>query len=144
MPTTRRSRTLPCTTDDIWRVIGDPQHLPRWWPRVERIESDDGTAFTQLLRTDKGRAVRADFRRAETEPGRRIAWEQQVTNTPFERLMQSARTEIVLGPAGEGTEVAIEVRQKLRGLARFGLFFFRGAARRQLDEALDGLERACA
>jgi uncharacterized protein YndB with AHSA1/START domain len=144
MPTTRRSRTLPCPPDEVWRVVGDAQHLPRWWPRVERIESDDGSAFTQLLRTEKGRAVRADFRRADTEPERRIAWEQELEGTPFERLLQSARTEIALDPAGEGTQVAIEVRQKLRGFARFGVFFFRAAAKRQLDEALDGLERACA
>jgi uncharacterized protein YndB with AHSA1/START domain len=144
MPTTRRARTLPCPADDVWRVVGDPQHLPRWWPRVERIEDDDGTAFTQLLRTEKGRAVRADFRRADSEPGRLVAWEQDVVGTPFERLLQSARTQVALAPRDEGTEVTLEVRQKLRGFARFGLFFFRGAARRQLDEALDGLERACA
>ena len=39
--------------------------------------------------------------------------------------------------------MTIEQRQKLRGLARFGGLLVRRATGRVLDEALDGLERAC-
>ena len=37
--------------------------------------------------------------------------------------------------------MTLEVRQKLRGLSRFGGFLVKRATRRQLDEALDALER---
>jgi uncharacterized protein YndB with AHSA1/START domain len=143
MPAVSRSRTLAASPDTVWRVVSDPHHLPRWWPRVERIEGADAGHFTELLRTAKGRAVRADFRRAGAEPGRRVAWEQVTEGTPFERLLHSARTEIALAPAVAGTEVTISLEQRLRGWSRVGPFFFSRAGRRTLDEALDGLERAC-
>jgi hypothetical protein len=38
------------------------------------------------------------------------------------------------------THVAISLSQRPRGLALLGAFMVRAAARRQLDEALDGLE----
>ena len=38
--------------------------------------------------------------------------------------------------------VELTAEQKLRGSYRFGGFMLRWATRRQLDEALDGLERA--
>ena len=41
-----------------------------------------------------------------------------------------------------GSELRIELRQSPRGWAHFGGFMLRRAARRQLDEALDGMARA--
>jgi uncharacterized protein YndB with AHSA1/START domain len=143
MPTVRRSRALSAPPEAVWRVVGDPQHLPRWWPRVERVEDDDGEAFTELLRSDRGRAVRADFRRAGGEPGAWAAWEQILEGTPFERLLREASTRVDLAGAGGGTEVTLTLTQRLRGFSRFAPWLFRRAARRQLDEALDGLELAC-
>src|SRR5205809_847131 len=107
MPLTRRSRRLGARPDDVWRVVGDPQHLPRWWPRVQRVEADDGEAFTQVLMSDRGHSVRADFRRVDVRRGRRIAWEQEVAGTPFERLLSYARTDIELAPAEGGTEITV-------------------------------------
>lgn len=143
MPSVSRTRTMAAPPDVVWRVVSDPYHLPRWWPRVERIENADGERFTELLRTAKGHAVRADFRRAGAEDGVKVAWEQITEGTPFERLLQFARTEVALAPVGEGTEVRLTLEQKLRGWSRMGPFFFSRAGRRTLDEALDGLERAC-
>jgi uncharacterized protein YndB with AHSA1/START domain len=143
MPSVSRSRTLDVPPGDVWRVIADPHHLPRWWPRVERIESADGERFTQLLRTAKGRAVRADFRWAGGDEGRSVAWDQVTEGTPFERLMASARTQVELAPAAAGTQVTVTIDQTLRGWSRMGPFFFSSAGRKTLDEALDGLERAC-
>ena len=65
MPLTRRSRRLGARPDDVWRVVGDPQHLPRWWPRVQRVEADDGEAFTQVLMSD--REVAKHFKPGELE-----------------------------------------------------------------------------
>jgi len=135
----RRSRTVAAPADEVWRIVRDPYHLPRWWPRTERVEGVSGSGWTSVLTTDHGRAVRADYR-VETSQGReRRRWAQELDGTPFERLFSEVVTELVLTPAGERTEVGIEVRQKSRGLARFGGFMLRSATRRQLDDALKAL-----
>ena len=137
----RRSRVVAASPDDVWATVGDPYHLPRWWPRVERVELVQGDGFTQLLRTEKGRAIRADFRVVRSQKPELRRWRQEVAGTPFEGILESAETEIRLEPAGEaGTRVTLEQDQRLRGLARFGGFMARRAARRSLDSALDGLE----
>jgi hypothetical protein len=46
---------------------------------------------------------------------------------------------VALAPAGAGTQVGLAVHQRPVGWARFGGLMLRRAARRQLDEALDGL-----
>jgi hypothetical protein len=55
--------------------------------------------------------------------------------------MSESVTTLELQPEGTGTTIAIRVSQKLRGMARFGAFMVKRATARQLDEALDGLER---
>ena len=141
MPTIRRSRTLRATPAEIWAIVGDAHHLPRWWPRVTRVEAVDDDAFTQVLTTAKGAPVRADFRVLESAPAQVRRWEQQLVNTPFERVLASSQVEVRLEPQdGGATRVALSLVQRLRGMARLGSFMVRGAGRRQLDAALDGLE----
>jgi uncharacterized protein YndB with AHSA1/START domain len=143
LPTARRSRTIAAPISELWGLICDPHHLPRWWPRVERVEDVEDDAFTELMRTSKGKAVRADFRlvRAE-EQTHSLTWQQQLEGTPFARVLHSSETLVTLQPAGEHTSVTIELRQKLAGFfPRFGGFMVRRAAAATLDEALDGLER---
>ncbi len=141
MPTVRRSRTLHATPEEIWAIAGDPYHLPRWWPRVTRVEGVEGAAFTQVLTTAKGVPVRADFRVVERAAPSVHRWEQQLANTPFERILAESSVEVRLEPAGggSGTSVAITLAQRLRGLGLLGGFMVRRAGRRQLDGALDGL-----
>ena len=140
MPTTRRSRTLAATPERIWEIVRDPYHLPRWWPRVERVEAVTSDGFTQVLSTERGRAVRADFRIVASRKRELRAWEQDVAGTPFERILAFARTEVQLEPMGEGTRVTLVVRQRMRGSARLGGWMVRRATRRILDEALGSLE----
>jgi uncharacterized protein YndB with AHSA1/START domain len=143
MPTVRRSRTLRATPEEIWAIVGDAYHLPRWWPRVTRVEGVEGGAFTQVLTTAKGVPVRADFRVVESAPPAVRRWEQQLVNTPFERILTASEVEVRLEDAGEDgavTRVAITLAQRLRGLGLLGGFMVRRAGRRQLDGALDGLE----
>jgi uncharacterized protein YndB with AHSA1/START domain len=136
-----RSRVVAAPPEDVWATVGDPYHMPRWWPRVERVELVRGDGFTQLLRTDKGRAIRADFRVTQSRRPELRRWRQEVAGTPFEGILERSETEIRLERAGDaGTRVTLEQEQKLRGLARFGGFMARRAARRSLDSALDGLE----
>jgi uncharacterized protein YndB with AHSA1/START domain len=144
MPTTRVSRTLAATPEAVWEVLADPWHQTRWWPRVVRMEAVDDGCFTQVLGTARGRGVRADFRLLEREPVRRLCWEQQLEATPFERILAEAVTAVELAPTegGEATTVTIELRQQLLGWSRLVPFLFKRAARRQLDEALAGLDQA--
>ncbi len=141
MPTVRRSRTLRATPEEIWEIVGDAYHLPRWWPRVTRVEGVVDGAFTQVLATTRGVPVRADFRVVESAAPRVRSWAQQIVNTPFERILAASEVEVRLEPEGESrTRVAMSLVQRLSGMALLGSFMVRSAGRRQLDEALNGLE----
>jgi len=143
MPTARVSRTLPATSAAVWRIAADPHAMARWWPRVERVEGVTPRKFTQVLRTPRGRAVRADFRVTEQEQGRRRVWVQELAGTPFEKYFASVVTELRVVPAGDSqATVTLEMRQRLRGISRFGGFMASRAARRILREALEGLAEA--
>jgi uncharacterized protein YndB with AHSA1/START domain len=142
VPTTRRTRTFPAAPEAVWRTVGDPNHLPRWWPLVSRVEDSRADAFTELLKTRKGRGIRADFTIVERDPGRVLRYEQTIPGSPFERLMHSSLTSVELEPTDDGgTEVALTRRTRLRGLSVFGGVMWRRATARQLDEALDALAR---
>jgi uncharacterized protein YndB with AHSA1/START domain len=141
MARTRRSRALAVPRDDLWAVVSDPYHLPRWWPRVARVEAVDANGFTEVLKTEKGRNVRADFRFVERREPELLRWTQEVAGTPFEPMFEESNTEIRLEADGAGTRVTIMLEHRMRGLARFGGFFVRRPVARQIDAALDGLER---
>jgi len=169
VPTARRTRTIAAPVEQLWELVCDPHHLPRWWPRVTRVEDVEDDAFTEVMKTRKGKLVRADFRVATCDEAERtLVWEQLLEGTPFARVLQSAETQVWLesalagappsrgGRAGEqqrgATVVSIELRQEMAGYsqssglftgfsARFGSPMVRRAARATIDEALDGLER---
>jgi uncharacterized protein YndB with AHSA1/START domain len=149
MPTASRTRTISAPARELWETIRDPHHLPRWWPRVNRVEDVTETEFTEVLITGAGKYVRADFTLAVCdERERRLCWEQRLEGSPFARLLKSAETEVRLrdlaGRPEEGvaSEVTIELRQTLNGFfSRFGAYMVRRAASKTIDEALDGLER---
>jgi uncharacterized protein YndB with AHSA1/START domain len=160
VPTARRSRTIAAPMQELWEVVRDPHHLPRWWPRVTRVEDVEDGAFTEVMTTSKGKLVRADFNLVLSDAdARTLRWDQRVQDTPFARLLKSAETELRLAPADRGdglngvpggdveaaTVVTIELRQALTGFfPRFGGFMVRRAAASTIDQALDGLERISA
>jgi len=139
MPTVRRGRTVDSTPDTVWALVADPHHLPRWWPRVQRVEDASPEAWTVVLASPRGRPVRADFTRVLAERPRRLVWRQEVEETPFEGFLADAETEVTLSPEGEGTRVQLEAREKLRGISNFGGIMVRRATRKRLDQALAGL-----
>jgi len=143
VPSARRSRTIAAPLQELWELVGDPHHLPRWWPRVDRVEDVAGGDFTEVMRTAKGKTVRADFRVLHSdERAHTLTWEQRLEGTPFERLLSEARTHLELHEVGEGTAVTIELHQRLAGFfPRFGGFMVKNAAVKTLEEALEGLER---
>src|SRR3954468_21729813 len=147
MPKVARTRVIAARRDRVWDLVSDPHSLPRWWPkatRVEDVEGDPGSRrsrWTVVLGTAKGSGVRADFRCTSSARNERFVWQQDVAGTPFERILASSETGVELEGEEEKTEVTLYAREKLRGLSRLGSPLMRGAVRRRLDEALDGIER---
>jgi uncharacterized protein YndB with AHSA1/START domain len=135
----RRQTVVPAAPEEVWRLVSDPARLPQWWPAVARVEDASSAAWTTVLGSPKGKSIRVDYTRLEAEPERRLVWRQEVDESPFERILASAVTEIALAADEAGTRVTIALDQKPRGWARFAPLQFRRAGVRQVQGALDGL-----
>ena len=142
-----RSRTIAAPVSAVWKLVSDPHSLPRWWPKVMRVEDVTGrgnrSRWTAVLETETHRGVRADFRCTASTDEERYAWSQDLAGTAFERILKEAALEIRLEPAEAGqTTVRLTTDESLKGLSRLGAPMMRGAARKRLDEAFEGIERA--
>jgi uncharacterized protein YndB with AHSA1/START domain len=143
-----RKRTVAAPVADVWELVSDPYSLPRWWPRVGRVENVDlkpggkRSQWTKVLETSEGRGVRADYRCLSSAENERYVWEQQLEETPFAKHLRSSAIEVGLRPHGSGTEVTLASVQTLRGMSRIGSPMMRQAQGKILDQALDGIERA--
>ncbi|HEX8065182.1 MAG TPA: SRPBCC family protein [Thermoleophilaceae bacterium] len=143
MPTVSRRGTVPAERSRVWEVVSDPYHLPRWWPRVDRVEEASPEAWTTVMHSSRGKAVRADYTRIDAEPPRVLRWRHEVAESPFEGVFAESTFELELEPDGEdATRVRLTAEQRLTGKSRFGTRMVRRATRRQLDGALEGLRRA--
>lgn len=141
MAVAQRTRMLKAGQSEIWELIADPHHMPRWWPGVIRMEGVSDDRFTQVFKTKKGRSVRIDFTIVASDPPRTRAWAQDIPGSPFERVLSELTIEVQLNPVDDGTEVTISQQQRLRGYSKTGGFLLKRATRQRLEEALDGLER---
>jgi uncharacterized protein YndB with AHSA1/START domain len=128
------------TPEEVWGLVSDPARLPQWWPGVTRVEEASGDAWTTVLSSPKGKSLRIDYSRVEAEPERRVVWRQEVEESPFERILASATTEIALAEDAAGTRVTVSLDQRPRGWARFAPLQFRAAGRRQVQGAVEGLD----
>jgi uncharacterized protein YndB with AHSA1/START domain len=144
MPTVVRSRTISASQQQVWDLVSDPYHLPRWWPTVERVEDVSDAGWTTVATSKRGRAVRFDWSRVYANPPERVVWRQELAQTPFERFLRESVTGVILEPAGHATNVELRIVRRLRGLARFGGIQMRLAARREADGALEQLEAVLA
>jgi uncharacterized protein YndB with AHSA1/START domain len=148
VPKARRTRVIAADRGAVWRVVSDPHHLPRWWPKVTRVEDvqeherGPGTRWTEVLETASGKGIRAEFRCRRSREPEEYEWEQEIEDTPFAKVFQSSVTTVVLSDADGGTLVTLELDQKLRGLSRLGGFMIKRASGEQLGGALAGLEGA--
>lgn len=144
-----RGRLLLATPAAVWGLIADPFQMTRWWPDVARVEGVEEDRFTLVFQSKRKRPVRMDFRVLTSdapgtggEPSGHRAWEQEVQGTPFERVLDSSITEVLLDPAHGGTtQVTIAQAQRLRGYSRTGALLLRRATEKRLGEALDALEQ---
>lgn len=143
-----RTRSVQAPVGEVWKLVSDPYNLPRWWPRVSRVENVDAkpggkrTQWTQVLATSEGRSVRADFRCVSSAEGERYVWEQELEGTPFERHLNALRVEVGMRERDGGTEVSLTEEQSLKGMSKLGSPLMKRARKDVLDEALDGIEAA--
>lgn len=143
-----RTRSVQAPVGEVWKLVSDPYNLPRWWPRVSRVENVDAkpggkrTQWTQVLATSEGRSVRADFRCVSSAEGERYVWEQELAGTPFERHLNGLRVEVGMRGRDGGTEVSLTEEQSLKGMSKLGSPLMKRARKDVLDEALDGIEAA--
>ncbi len=148
MPKVSRKRVIAAPVDVVWSLVSDPHSLPRWWPKTTRVEDvreaggATGTEWTSVFGTEKGNSVRADYRCTTSEEPRKYGWEQQLEDSPFERVLKAAAITIELSEGDGGTVVTVTANETLRGLSRLGGPMMRGAAGDRLEAALDGIERA--
>lgn len=135
-----RTRRVSDPPEAVWRTIGDPHQLARWWPKCLRVEGVGDAHFTEVLRTERGRDVRADYLVVEELPERRWHVRQELEGTPFEAVVSRSEKTVELQPAPEGgTLVTLTLERRLRGISRLGAPLLRGAVRRQVEGGLQNL-----
>jgi uncharacterized protein YndB with AHSA1/START domain len=139
---TNRTRVIAAPRDEVWKLVGDPYHHPRWWPRVERVEGVTSRGWTNVLISARGNTVRTDWTVDEHQQPVSRRWSQEIEGTPFERLFRHNTISAALEAVDGGTAVTLTFDQRARGLARYLPFVLTRPMRRQIDEALDGLARA--
>jgi uncharacterized protein YndB with AHSA1/START domain len=140
VPVVTQHHAFDAPVERIWKVVSDPYSLPRWWPRVQRVEEVSDEGWTMVLLSDRGKPIRADYTLARTEPMELLEWKQELEETPFERMLSVARVEIELERDDAGaTDVSLRSTERLRGLARLGSPMVRRAARKRLNQALQQL-----
>jgi hypothetical protein len=103
------------------------------------VESVRADGWTTVLRSPRGRVVRADWRLDGQEKAARRAWSQRIDGTPFAKVLHERRVEARLAPADDGTRVTLALDVRPKRLA--GRVLLRGPLRRELNEALAGLAR---
>ncbi len=94
-----RSRELRAPVGEVWRLLGDPYAIPRWWPLARRVEAVSDAGWTVLLGKPGGRALRADQRLEASDDERLRRWSLVVPGSPFERLLTASVVEALDGMA---------------------------------------------
>jgi uncharacterized protein YndB with AHSA1/START domain len=138
VPVVTRHSGFDAPLERVWNVVSDPYSLPRWWPRVQRVEEVSDAGWTMVLMSDRGKPIRADYTLADSRPMELLEWQQELAETPFERMLSLARLVIELESDGT-TIVTLRSTERLRGLARLGAPMVRRATRKRLSQALERL-----
>ena len=141
MPVVTRHSGYDAPLERVWNLVSDPYSLPRWWPRVQRVEEVSDSGWTMVLMSDRGKPIRADYTLAASSPMEMLEWRQELAETPFERMLSQSRIVIELAEDEDPDKTAVVLRstERLRGLARLGSPMVRRATRRRLGQALEQL-----
>ena len=146
MPRVKRRRSIQSPPGGVWEYATNPKNLPRWWPRTTSVRDLSGTGqkigsrWTQVLQAKSGKRIGANLICTLSDPPTVWRFEQETEGTPFERMMKTAWTEMRVRPDGGGTEVELELGQKLRGLSILGGLFVRSASVKTAEQALESLD----
>jgi uncharacterized protein YndB with AHSA1/START domain len=141
VPVVKEACDFEAPLERVWKVVSDPYSLPRWWPRVTRVEEVSDRGWTMVLLSDSGKPIRADYTLVRTRPMALLEWDQELEETPFERMLSVSRLVIELDRDEDHgvTGVILRSTERLRGLARLGSPMVRRATRRRLNQALEQL-----
>jgi hypothetical protein len=134
MSSARRQAMLDAPVQRVWRLIGDVNRHPEWWPRVEEVQCD-------LL------AVGCTYRQVTKTPGKTIRTTISIESLDdchelrVRCLDTGMYAQFVLADAQDGTFVDAELGIEPHGPAKLvsGVF-----VRRWLAQSLEGLRRASA
>ena len=122
--TVEASGVLLASPADVWKLVGEPYHLPDWWPGYQGVQPDrrglaDGArweitrgvtkaATSGLLRRLGGPGVIVIRR---VVPGSLVAWhdvEQRVDATVVLEPAVERRTQVTVTIAAPGWRIALE------------------------------------
>ena len=108
VPRVTRRRTVEAAVPEVWKLVSDPYALPRWWPRVSRVEDVEpapavaaasGPRCSRPPRARRaGRLSAASRRPSRNATSGSSSWR---TRRSPEHIKDS-RVEIELHGAGEG------------------------------------------
>ncbi len=148
----RRSRSLRGRPPRAWRLLADPDNLPRWWPETDarRVASRARPgARPQPLHPGLGdraraRPVRADYR---CTAATRASGSSGSSRSRAPRSRSSCARAVLEVRVGEDegeerSRVTIEARRRCAASRVSAAPMMRRATKRTLEAALDGIERA--
>jgi hypothetical protein len=58
MSTARHQALIQGSLDEVWRLVGEPQRHPEWWPRVMEVRAGaltEGDTYRQVTKVPLGR-----------------------------------------------------------------------------------------
>jgi uncharacterized protein YndB with AHSA1/START domain len=145
LPRVSRKVELPVGIGSVWEFVSNPGNLPRWWPRVVRVEGvvgRSGTAtlsWTSLLEADSGRRVRLDFEATNCDPPVQFSWCQELTGTQFEKHLRRQEYSIRLEGSQDRTVLELVAETDLKGSAKLATLNLRKSQGQVLDRALADL-----
>ena len=148
MPRAVRRRQFQSEPERVWEYATNPRNLPRWWPRTASVRALSGTGnqigsrWTQCLAAKSGNKIEANLICTRADAPGTWRFEQRPEDTPFEKMLKEAWTELRIAAGPNGTSVELELGQKLQGMARLGALFVRSASAKTAQEALGNLAAA--
>jgi uncharacterized protein YndB with AHSA1/START domain len=128
----RRQMMVDAPLESVWRLIGDPNRHPEWWPRVEEVQCsllEEGSTYRQV--------TKRPLRKIETDIS--IERLEDLHELRIRCVDTGMYAEFLLAPAQNGTFVDAKLGVEEHGLSRLATGPF---VRRWITQSLDGLRRA--
>ena len=102
----RTAITINASPDAVYAAWRDFEQLPRFMYHLESVSTTGDRRSHWVAKAPAGRTVEWDAEITDDEPGRLIAWR----SLEGASVQNSGSVRFVPAPAGQGTEVYVEVR----------------------------------